>query len=58
MSQMIKTESIQFDKNDIKLMFDALCYFDMDHDGTGYYTDDLNNSFQYLYHVLNQHNDD
>ena len=52
--------TIQFDKNDIKLMFDALCYFDMDHDGTDYYTDDLNNSFHYLYHVLNQHfqNDD
>ena len=46
-----ETESImvKLDKNDLKLMFDAICYFDMDHSGTGYYTDALNDSFHYLY---------
>ena len=42
---------VKLDKNDLKLMFDALCYFDMDHDGTGYYTDALNDSFHYLYSI-------
>ena len=48
----MKTVEVKLDKNDIKLMFDALCYFDMNHGGTGYYTDALNDSFHYLYSLL------
>ena len=48
---MDNTIEVKLDKNDLKLMFDALCYFDMDHDGTGYYTDALNDSLHYLYSI-------
>jgi len=50
----MKTIEVKLDKNDIRLMFDALCHFDMYHSGTGYYTDDLNNSFHYLYSLLKE----
>jgi len=40
---------IKVDKNDLKLIFDSLCYFDLHNDGQGYYTEDLNDSFHYLY---------
>ena len=50
----MKTVEVKLDKNDIKLMFDALCYFDMNHGGTGYYTDALNDSFHYLYSLLKE----
>ena len=40
---------IEVDKNDLKLIKDSLCYFDMDRSGTGYYTKALNDSFHYLY---------
>ena len=50
-------KEVKLNENDLKLMFDAICYFDMDHDGTGYYTDELNESFHRLYEICTSNKD-
>ena len=43
---------LELDKHDQKLLFEALCHYDLHRDGTG--TSDENDSFHYLYGELSE----
>ena len=60
---MNETTHIKVDKHDLKLMFEALCYFDMYEDGNyeewfGKDEHHANESFHYLYDTIRDRLDD